>query len=87
MRLIDKQYLETPFYGPRQMTRHLRREGYAVSRTRIGRLMKLMGLVPRFAPQVHNGDDFYLFVGVAKQNAERKSSGQALPDLCFNGGC
>ena len=44
MRLIDKQYIETPFYGPRQMTRHLRREGYAVSRTRISRLMKLMGL-------------------------------------------
>jgi len=44
MRLIDEQYLETPFYGPRQMTRHLRREGYGVSRTRIRRLMKLMGL-------------------------------------------
>ena len=44
MRLIDEQYLKTPFYGHRQMTRHLRREGYAVSRTRIGRLMKLMGL-------------------------------------------
>lgn len=44
MRLIDEQYLETPFYGQRQMSRHLRREGYGVSRTRIGRLMKLMGL-------------------------------------------
>jgi len=44
MRLIDEQYLEAPFYGPRQMARHLRREGYGVSRTRIGRLMKLMGL-------------------------------------------
>jgi putative transposase len=44
MRLIDEQYLKTPFYGHRQMTKHLRREGYAVSRTRIGRLMKLMGL-------------------------------------------
>ena len=44
MRLIDEQYLETPWYGARQMTRHLRRMGYGVSRTRIGRLMKLMGL-------------------------------------------
>jgi len=44
MRLIDEQYLKTPFYGHRQMTKHLRREGYAVSRTRIGRFMKLMGL-------------------------------------------
>ena len=44
MRLIDEQYLKTPFYGHRQMTRYLRRKGYGVSRTRIGRLMKLMGL-------------------------------------------
>jgi putative transposase len=27
MRLIDKQFLETPFYGVRQMTLHLRHEG------------------------------------------------------------
>ena len=44
MRLIDEQYLETPWYGARQMTRHLRREGHAVNRKRIGRLMQLMGL-------------------------------------------
>ena len=44
MRLIDKQHLETPWYGARQMTRHLRREGHAVNRKRIGRLMQLMGL-------------------------------------------
>lgn len=44
MRLIDEQYLETPWYGARQMARYLRRMGYGVGRTRIGRLMKLMGL-------------------------------------------
>jgi putative transposase len=44
MRLIDEQYLETPWYGARQMTRHLRREGHAVNRKRIGRLMQTMGL-------------------------------------------
>ena len=44
MRLIDEQHLETPYYGARQMTRHLRRLGHRVSRTRIGRLMRLMGL-------------------------------------------
>jgi len=43
MRLIDEQHLETPWYGARQMTRHLRREGHAVNRKRIGRLMQLMG--------------------------------------------
>lgn len=44
MRLIDQQYLETPWYGARQMTRHLRREDHAVNRKRIGRLMQAMGL-------------------------------------------
>jgi putative transposase len=46
MRLIDAQFLETPWYGPRQMARHLRREGYAVGRKRIRRLMAKMGLAP-----------------------------------------
>ena len=27
MRLIDEQYLRTPWYGSRQMARHLRRQG------------------------------------------------------------
>lgn len=44
MRLLDEQYLETPWYGARQMTRHLRRESHKVNRKRIGRLMKMMGL-------------------------------------------
>jgi len=44
MRQIDRQYLKTPWYGSRQMRRHLRRDGWAVGRTRIRRLMRLMGL-------------------------------------------
>ena len=44
MRLIDRQYLETPFYGSRQMTAWLRRQGYTVNRKRVQRLMGLMGL-------------------------------------------
>jgi len=44
MQLIDKQYLLTPYYGSRQMTRYLSREGYSVGRHRIRRLMQLMGL-------------------------------------------
>ena len=43
MRLIDAQFLETPWYGARQMARHLRREGYTVGRKRIRRLMAKMG--------------------------------------------
>jgi putative transposase len=46
MRLIDAQFLETPWYGSRQMARHLRREGYTVGRKRMRRLMARMGLVP-----------------------------------------
>ena len=46
MRLIDAQFLQTPWYGSRQMARHLRREGCVVGRKRIRRLMAKMGLVP-----------------------------------------
>ncbi|XKH38623.1 IS3 family transposase [Azospirillum doebereinerae] len=44
MRLIDEQFLETPWYGSRQMTRHLRRHGHEVNRKRVRRLMGRMGL-------------------------------------------
>jgi putative transposase len=46
MRVIDAQFLETPWYGSRQMARHLQREGHAVGRKRMRRLMAVMGLVP-----------------------------------------
>jgi len=46
MRLIDKQFLEAPFYGVRQMTWHLRNDGHLVNEKRIRRLMRLMGLMP-----------------------------------------
>jgi putative transposase len=44
MRLIDEQYLRTPFYGSRRMTAWLRRSGEPVNRKRVQRLMALMGL-------------------------------------------
>jgi putative transposase len=44
MRLIDEQFLETPFYGSRQMMRHLQRMGHIVGRHRVRRLMHRMGL-------------------------------------------
>ena len=46
MRLLDEQFLETPWYGSRQMRRHLRRLGHAVGRKRVRRLMATMGLAP-----------------------------------------
>jgi transposase InsO family protein len=46
MRLIDEQFLETPWYGSRQMARHLRRQGWCVGRHRVRRLVAKMGLAP-----------------------------------------
>lgn len=46
MRLIDKQFLKTPFYCVCQMTRHLRNDEHVVNDKRIRRLMRLMGLMP-----------------------------------------
>ena len=42
MQRIDQQFLETPFYGVRQMTWHLQNEGHPVNQNRIRRLMRLM---------------------------------------------
>ena len=44
MRLIDEQYLHTPFYGSRGMTQWLIRQGHDVNRKRVQRLMRVMGL-------------------------------------------
>jgi putative transposase len=44
MRLIDEQYLSTPFYGSRRMSVWLQREGHEVNRKRVQRLMRRMGL-------------------------------------------
>ncbi len=41
---IDKQYLETPFYGSRRMALWLCDEGVKVNRKRIQRLMRNMGI-------------------------------------------
>ncbi|MFQ5875881.1 MAG: IS3 family transposase [Dehalococcoidia bacterium] len=44
MSLMDRQYLVTPFYGSRRMAAWLTRLGYRVSRKRVQRLMRIMGL-------------------------------------------
>ena len=44
MRRIDELFLKYPFYGSRQMVRHLRHDGVSVGRHRVRRLMRLMGL-------------------------------------------
>jgi putative transposase len=44
MRVLDKQYLHTPFYGVRRMTAWLNRQGYEVNEKRVRRLLRLMGI-------------------------------------------
>lgn len=45
MRLIDEQYLKTPFYGARRMAEALgASEGVAINRKRVSRLMRVMGI-------------------------------------------
>ena len=44
MKLIDEQYVETPFYGIDKMTEYLCCEGHHVNHKRVRRLMRQMGL-------------------------------------------
>ena len=39
MRQIDEQFLDTPFFGVRQMTWHLKNEGHPINEKRIRRLI------------------------------------------------
>jgi putative transposase len=48
MRLIDQQFMSTPFYGSRRMTASLERSGETVNRKRVQRLMAKMGLEALF---------------------------------------
>lgn len=41
---IDKQYMDTPYYGSRRMAEALKRKGYKINRKKAQRLMKKMGL-------------------------------------------
>ncbi len=42
--MLDEQYLKTPFFGARRMVAEIRSRGFVVSRKRVRRLMRLMGL-------------------------------------------
>ncbi len=44
MRLLDEQYMRTPFYGWPRMTAWLRREGHGINPKRVRSLMVLMSL-------------------------------------------
>ncbi len=44
MKLIDRQYMATPFYGARKIAAWLKSERHSVNRKHVRRLMQLMGL-------------------------------------------
>ena len=41
--VVDKLYMECPYYGSRRVMFHLRREGYAVGRAKARSLMAAVG--------------------------------------------
>jgi len=43
MKLIDRQYLVTPFFGARKIAACLKSQGHRVNRKRVRRLMRIMG--------------------------------------------
>jgi putative transposase len=53
MRLLDEQYLQTPFYGVPRMTEWLRRQGHAVNEKRVRRLVRRMGLEAVYPRRKH----------------------------------
>ena len=65
MKLIDIQYMETPFYGVPRMTEYLRELGHEVNPKRIRRLYRLMDLHaigPRpNTSRPHQGDGHTIF--------------------------
>ena len=75
MRRIGELFLKHPFFGARQIVRHLRREGVRIGRRRAGRLMRLMGLqaiyrAPRTGePHPEHRVHPYLLKGLAIERA------------------
>jgi putative transposase len=76
MRLIDEQYTRCPFYGSRRITRWLARQGHAVNRKRVQRLLRLMGLeaiCPKPKLSAGRGPKVYPYLlrGVAVERADQ----------------
>jgi putative transposase len=79
MRLLDEQYMRTPFYGVLKMTDWLEKQGHAVNLKRVRRLLRLMGLEAIYAkprlsdPAVGHRIYPYLLRGLAIEK----------PDVCW----
>jgi putative transposase len=73
MKLLDEQYMKTPFYGIRKMTAFLNRQGYQINHKRVRRLMKLMGIEAIY-PKKH----------LSSANNEHKKYPYLLKDLIID---
>lgn len=73
MRILDEQYLKTPFFGARRMREKLLEHGYTVSRARVRRLMRLMSL-----------DAIYQKPKTSKASKEHKKYPYLLRDLSID---
>ena len=87
MKLIDTQYLETPFFGAKRMTKYLRSFGHTVNVKRIRRLYRLMDLHaigPRpNTSKPHKGKDHAIFPYLLR-NVEITRPNQAWGmDICY----
>jgi putative transposase len=77
MALLDREYTARPFYGSRRMTAWLRRQGHAVNRKRVRRLLGVMGLEAIHPRPRRRGDGRghrlfpYLLRGVAVERADQ----------------
>jgi putative transposase len=77
MQLLDRQYTEHPSHGSRRMTHWLQRQGHAVNRKRVQRLMRQMGLEaiypkPRLSAAASGHKIFpYLLRGVAIERPDQ----------------
>ena len=83
MALIDRQFMETPFYGVRQMTWHLRNEGHAVNPKRVRRLMRLMGLMPIYRrPNTSKPAKVHCCLLLGKLHANARPSAATAVEFC-----
>ena len=82
MRLIDEQYLQTPFYGYRRMTQILRRQGHQVNPKRVSRLMQQMGIRDQIRANGHQSIRFTPICSETCRFVERIKSGVQTSPMC-----
>jgi putative transposase len=70
MEAIDKQYLKTPFYGRRRMTKEMKKQGFLVGEKRVRTAMREMGL-----------EAIYPKPNLSKDNREHKKYPYLLRDI------